>query len=154
MNIVLMGMPGCGKTTVSAEIAALSFRALEDTDAIITKKHGDISSIFAKFGEGYFRALETEALKEAASSSNAVIATGGGCLMRDENVKIAKSCGKIVYLRTQTDTLCRRLEGDNSRPLLKGGTKKRLEELINEREKDICRSPTMSSTRTGSPPKR
>ena len=133
MNIILCGMPGCGKTTV-AEVLARRGKKVYDTDAEIVKKHGEISEIFARFGERYFRDLETQTVKELSLLNEVVIATGGGCLLREENVNAFKSCGKIIYLKTQVTTLLKRVEGDTARPLLQGDTRARLEKLYSDRK--------------------
>lgn len=133
MRIVLSGMPGCGKTTISALLAERLGCNAVDTDSLIVKKYGDITEIFSSQGEGFFREIETEAVEKACSLDSAVIATGGGCLLKSRNVELFKNWGKIVYLRTKISTLATRLEGDSTRPLLKGGTLERLNKLFNER---------------------
>ncbi len=132
MNIVLTGMSGCGKTSVAGVFKSLGKTAV-DTDIIIERKYGKIPEIFARYGEQYFRDLETKAIKEVSSLDGVVIATGGGCVLRSENVELLKSNGKIFYLRTKTATLLKRLDGDNSRPLLQGGTCEKLSKLYAER---------------------
>jgi len=132
MNIVLAGMPGCGKTTV-AEVFSRRGIKVYDTDAEIVKNHGAISDIFADFGEQYFRDLETQIVEMLSVLNGVVIATGGGCLLRSRNVKLFKANGKIVFLRTGIKTLLKRVEGDTARPLLQGDTRARLEKLYNER---------------------
>lgn len=130
MNIVLAGMPGSGKTTISQTLAKKLGCAVLDTDALIVEEHGAIPEIFSRYGEDRFRELETEAVKKACGFDGAVIATGGGCLMRERNVLLFRKNGKIIYLRAAVPTLVSRLEGDTSRPLLAGGTEKRLKELF------------------------
>ena len=126
-------MPGCGKSTVARILGKkLGFRVV-DTDELIVEKYGAISDIFEKFGEECFRNFETQVVKDIASLDNCVVSTGGGCLLREENRSLFKSCGKIIFLRTQIQTLSERLAGDTSRPLLKGDMKSRLEKLIKER---------------------
>lgn len=133
MNIVLAGMPGCGKSTVARILGKkLGFRVV-DTDELIVEKYGAISDIFEKFGEECFRNFETQVVKDIASYDNCVVSTGGGCLLREENRTLFKSCGKIVFLRTQLATLSQRLAGDTTRPLLKGDMQSRLHKLMEER---------------------
>lgn len=133
MNIILAGMPGCGKSTVARILGKkLGFRVV-DTDELIVEKYGAISEIFEKFGEECFRNFETQVVKDIASYDNHIVSTGGGCLLREENRALFKSCGKIIFLRTQLNTLSERLKGDTTRPLLKGDMKSRLEKLLKER---------------------
>lgn len=123
-------MMGCGKTTVSEELARLTGMARTDTDEEIVKKHGRIADIFEKYGEGYFRELERAAVRDISARDNTVIATGGGCVLFEENVNVFRKSGKIIFLRTSPETLVMRLEGDTERPLLAGGAQKRIAELL------------------------
>jgi len=134
-NVFLIGMPGCGKTTVAAVFEQKCNEQTYDTDGIIESRHGKISQIFSEYGEDYFRELETEVLKWVDSVEfDCFVSVGGGCVLRDENVRVMKSDGnKIVYLRTKLSTLEERLKNDTSRPLLQGGLKERLKKLYSER---------------------
>lgn len=133
MSIVLAGMPGSGKTTVSKLLAEKLKAELLDTDEIIVSRYGAISDIFAQFGEEAFRNFETEVVKEVAAK-DAIISVGGGALLRKENCAAFKSArAKIVFLRAQYETLLSRLQGDNTRPLLQGDTGARLKKLLEER---------------------
>lgn len=133
MNIVLIGMPASGKTTVAAALAKDLGLEVLDTDALIVERHGEINKIFEKFGEEYFRNLERAAVKEVAKHTNAVISTGGGCPLRKENVLALKNCSKIVFLRTSVAELIKRTQGDGTRPLLKGEREERLKHLLSVR---------------------
>ena len=132
-NIILVGMPGSGKTTVANAYKEKYGKQVFDTDSYIESIHGKISDIFEKFGEEYFRKLETDAVRKLCKNDNALISTGGGCVMREENVRIFKSSGKIVYLKAKQDTILKRLEGDTSRPLLAGNKAERLTQLFEKR---------------------
>ena len=132
-NVILIGMPGCGKTTVISLCKEKYGKQVWDTDAYIENRHGCISDIFAKFGEEHFRRLETDAVREICKKDDCFISTGGGCVMREENVRIFKESGQIIFLRAKIETLLKRLEGDNSRPLLVGNKRERLTELFNKR---------------------
>lgn len=107
-NIVLIGMPGCGKTTVATELATLSGRQVIDTDAEIEKNAGmTIPEIFKKYGEEHFRTLESEVIAEVAKEKGLVIATGGGAVLREENRKALHSNGRIYYIKRElTDLSC------------------------------------------------
>ena len=97
-NIVLIGMPGSGKSTIGKALAEKLGRYFIDTDDVITKKHGVISDIFANKGEVYFRDIETETVKATAKNGGIVIATGGGAILRKENVTALKQNGVIFFL--------------------------------------------------------
>lgn len=97
-NIVLVGMPGSGKSTIGRALSQKSGRAFIDTDEMITEKHGDIKSIFAEKGEAYFRDIETKAVKEASMHSAAIIATGGGAVLKAENIEALRQNGVIFFL--------------------------------------------------------
>lgn len=98
LNIVLTGMPGSGKTTVGKLLAKSQGRAFIDTDKLIEEKYGAIATIFEKDGEQRFRELETAAVKEASKNCGCVIATGGGAILRAENVDALKSNGRIFFI--------------------------------------------------------
>jgi len=130
MNVILCGMPASGKTTVAKHLKNLSGMQAVDTDAIIVERHGEITKIFERFGEERFRQIETEICKELSNTDNLIIATGGGCVLREQNVKYLKAGGKIIYLKAEYETLLSRLQGDTSRPLLKGDLSERLSNLF------------------------
>ncbi len=135
MNVVLCGMMGCGKTTVAAELGKAGYKVL-DTDGIIVERYGEINKIFDNHGEEYFRNIESEITAEVAKNyENAVISLGGGCVLRAQNVKNLKESGKIFYLRATAETIIGRLEGDTTRPLLRGGLKERVNSVLNARAK-------------------
>lgn len=133
MNIILAGMPASGKTTVSRVLSEKLRLKLVDTDEEIVKKFGAICDIFASFGEEVFRNMETEVVKSVSAQSGLVISSGGGCLLHEENVKLFKNGGKIVYLRAQLSTLLSRVEGDTTRPLLSGDKKEKMQSLLLKR---------------------
>ena len=104
-NIILIGMPGSGKSTIGKALAEKLGRDFIDTDDVITEKHGIISDIFATKGEKYFRDIETEAVKETAKKGGIVIATGGGAIMRKENVRALRQNGIIFFLNRPLDDI-------------------------------------------------
>lgn len=97
-NIVLTGMPGSGKSTLGRRAAEATGRRFVDTDAIFVERYGNISDFFAAHGEDEFRRLETEIVREAAMESECVIATGGGVILRGENVDALRQNGRIYYI--------------------------------------------------------
>ena len=105
-NIVLVGMPGCGKSVVGAALAKRLGRPLLDSDALVTQTaQTPIPEFFRMQGEGAFRALETQALRELGKRSGAVIATGGGSVLREENYDLLHQNGVIVWLRRELSAL-------------------------------------------------
>ncbi|MDR0889434.1 MAG: shikimate kinase [Oscillospiraceae bacterium] len=99
-NIVLIGMPGCGKSTVGAALAKLLGRTFIDADDVLAEKAAcSIPEFFARNGEEAFRALETQVLKELGKRSSCVIATGGGCVTREENFAHLHQNSRIVWLQ-------------------------------------------------------
>ena len=99
-NIILIGMPGCGKSTVGRSLAAQLGRKFVDADAAIEAHDGmTITEIFARKGENVFRNIETDVLAELGKQSGFVIATGGGCVTRPENYPLLHQNGKIIWLK-------------------------------------------------------
>lgn len=106
-NIVLTGMPSSGKTTVGNLIAKDLDRPIFDTDDLIIKRADcQISEIFAEHGEEYFRDLESSVIaEEVAYLTGAVVSTGGGAILRAENVKNLKKNGKVIFLDRELSLL-------------------------------------------------
>ncbi len=105
-SVVLIGMPSAGKSTVGRAIAKETGRPFIDLDDEIVKLAGcDIPTIFRERGEGAFRDLESEAVLEAAKRNGAVIATGGGAVLREENVKHLKQNGTLCFLDRPLEAL-------------------------------------------------
>lgn len=105
-NIVLIGMPGCGKSTAAKALGEALHREVVEADALIAEKAGiSIPEIFAQWGEAGFRALETEVLAEAGKRSGIILSTGGGCVTRPENYPLLHQNGTIFYLTRCLDKL-------------------------------------------------
>ena len=99
-NIVLIGMPGCGKSTVAALLGAALDRQVCDSDALVEEMAGmSIPDIFARCGEDEFRRLETEAIAQLGKRSGIIIATGGGCVKREANYAALHQNGTIFWLQ-------------------------------------------------------
>jgi shikimate kinase len=117
-TIYLIGFMGAGKTTVGKKLANLLKLPVLDTDKEIEKREGrKISQIFADQGEAVFRELETAMLQELPTS-NAIITTGGGIILSNTNKEWMKEHGTIVFLYANPDEISKRLELDQTRPLL------------------------------------
>jgi shikimate kinase len=118
-SIVLIGMMGAGKSSVGRCLHERSTLALFDTDEIVTSKFGmPISKIFSKHGENKFREAETEALRALATSKPAIIVTGGGIVLRENNLDLLKRLGAVVWLEADEATLFNRASRTRNRPLL------------------------------------
>lgn len=108
MNIILIGMPGCGKSTIGQIIAEKCGRKFVDADALIEEKAGKpIPQIFREDGEAAFRQIETCILKEISKESGLVIATGGGCVTREENYPSLHQNGRIFLIKRELTSLAR-----------------------------------------------
>lgn len=105
-NIILIGMPGCGKSTVGSLLAQDLGQVFVDADAKIVELAGkSIPEIFAQDGEEAFRKWETQVLSELGKQSGLIIATGGGCVTRERNYKLLHQNGQIFWLKRNLDTL-------------------------------------------------
>jgi shikimate dehydrogenase len=121
MNIVLIGMRGSGKTAVGKILAQKLGRELVEMDELISQKAGlSIPEIAEKHGWEKFRDLEEELTEEVAGRDNIINATGGGVVVREQNISRLKQNGILVWLTASVDTLVQRIGKDESRPLLKG----------------------------------
>ena len=121
-NLVLVGMPGCGKSTIGSLLANLLNKKFVDADEVVAKQAGmTIPEIFATSGEKGFRDLETRVLSELGKESGMVIATGGGCVTRQENYPFLHQNGRILWIRRDIEKL-----PVNGRPLSQRGN---LEEM-------------------------
>lgn len=118
-NIAIIGFMGTGKTTVSSALSKITGLKEIDVDAyIVEKAKMSISEIFEKYGEEYFRNLETESLREIANNKNQIISCGGGAVLKDENVDILKNSGIIVLLTATPETIFDRVKDHTHRPIL------------------------------------
>ena len=132
-NIILIGFMGSGKTSVGECLAKSLTYHFRDSDQMIEKKACDtINHIFAVRGEEYFRELETNLLHELVPTlDKTVLSTGGGLPIRDQNSKLIKELGYVVFLKASKQTTLQRLQGDTTRPLLQGDDlKKKVEHML------------------------
>ncbi len=105
-NIVLIGMPGCGKSTIADALAAQTGREVVHLDEMIARRAGKtIGDIFAQYGEGYFRALESDCIREVGARTGIIISTGGGCVTRSENYAPLHQNGYIILLTRDLNRL-------------------------------------------------
>jgi shikimate kinase len=133
-NLILIGLPGSGKTTVGRAAAERLHRPFVDTDALIEAREGmTVAAIFAQKGEAYFREAERAVLGEVAGKNGAVIATGGGAVLSGESIRALRENGLVFYLDQKDAVLLSRM-GEAERPLVQGDGE-RLSALRKQREK-------------------
>ena len=136
-NIILIGMPGSGKSYIGLKLAEiLPNYTLIDTDSLIEKTKGlKIVEIFAKYSEDYFRKLEYDTIKMVCTGNNKIISVGGGAFENPDNRSTLLNFGKVFYLKSDLDVLYYRISKETSRPLLNQDNPKAvLEKLLSKRE--------------------
>jgi shikimate kinase len=118
-SIVLIGMMGAGKSSVGRCLERRTGLRRFDTDEIVSARFGQsISDVFSTLGEDEFRRAETEALASLPPMPPAIIVTGGGIVLRSQNVQHLKRLGVVVWLQAEEDTLFDRAARRGNRPLL------------------------------------
>ena len=135
-NIFLVGPMGAGKSTVGRQLAKTLGRDFYDSDKEIEKRTGvSISWIFEMEGEAGFRAREQKVIEELTDLKNVVLATGGGAVLAEENRRVLRSRGHVVYLSASVEQLMRRTSKDKSRPLLQtDNPKQQITDLLDQRD--------------------
>lgn len=135
-NIILVGLMGAGKSTIGRSLAKRLQMDFYDSDRIIEERTGvDISTIFEIEGEQGFRDREEQVIAELCKMENIILATGGGCILRDVNRENIKAGGHVIYLRTSADLLYSRIRYDKSRPLMQTKSPiNTLRKLLSDRE--------------------
>ena len=129
-NIVLIGMPACGKSTIGYWLSKKIDYPFFDTDKYLEERESRIiSDIFSNEGEDYFRELETKYLKELSKKEGVIISTGGGAVKKKKNVDILKKNGIVVFLNREIDDIYK--ENHEKRPLLQDINN--IQKLYNER---------------------
>lgn len=118
-SIILTGLPGSGKSTVGKFLSDKTGFGFIDLDSLIEEAEGlKITEIFAKFGEKYFRTLETDMIKTLKSKNSFILSTGGGTFQNEDNILLLKNLGTVFYLNVSPDIIYERIKGDRTRPLL------------------------------------
>jgi shikimate kinase len=135
-TVYLIGMMGSGKTATGKALADLLNYTFVDLDAEIQAKEGRaISEIFAGSGEPYFRDVESAALESFSKKKEQVIATGGGLVLREKNVKLMRKTGEVVLLKASAESLWQRVQYSKDRPLLnKPDPFNTLRQILSDRE--------------------
>ncbi len=135
-NVFLVGLMGAGKTSVGRLLAKHFGKTFYDCDHEIERRTGvKIPVIFDIEGEPGFRAREAAVLRELAELNDIVLATGGGAVLRQENRRVLREKGTVVYLRASHEDLWQRTRHDRNRPLLQTADRRaRLQQLFAERD--------------------
>ena len=121
MNVVLIGYRGTGKSSVGKVLAARLDRPLLSTDSEVVRLAGQtIPAIVEQHGWEYFRDLESKVCQELAGQNGLIIDTGGGAILRSQNVDVLKQTGKLFWLTASVETIAKRIGSDTQRPSLTG----------------------------------
>ena len=149
-NIVLTGMPGSGKSTVGKVLAATLNRKFIDTDKEIVRHTGkQITDIFKECGEAEFRRIESEIISRVSSENQgAVIATGGGAILRDDNIRALKRNGRIYFLNRPIENIVPTADRPLSldRAALKARFEERYERYLSTCDKEIIPPESVEQT--------
>lgn len=139
-NIVLIGMPASGKTTIGNLLSErLKEYTFIDTDSLIEKTSGlKIAEIFSKYSEDYFRKLEYDTIKMICTGNKKLISIGGGAFENPDTRVTLLNFGKVFYLKSDLDVLYYRISKDSTRPLLNNDNPRTiLENLLKKREQNF-----------------
>ena len=153
MNIALVGMMGCGKTTIGKLIAKeLGFSFIDTDELIVEEENRSINKIFEENGEEYFREIETSILIKTLNNDNQIISTGGGIIKKDENIKLLKEKSIVIYLEADDKTLYNRVKNNKGRPLLNvDNIQEKITTLLKERENKYKQAHNTISTKYKEP---
>jgi shikimate kinase len=135
-SIVLIGMMGAGKSSVGRVLSRRLRLPRFDTDELLAAEHGmPVAQVFTTLGEERFRDAETTVLRKLDATEMAVIVTGGGVVLRSENLPLLRGLGTTIWLKADEEKLFRRVSRRNSRPLLQtADPRQTLRELLAKRE--------------------
>jgi shikimate kinase len=144
-NIILTGFMGVGKTRVGTRLAADLGYTFVDTDELIeADQNMSISAIFSKYGEPYFREVETKIICRVAQNESQVVSTGGGAVIRSENREALKKAGLVVCLTARPEVIYERVRRETHRPLLQTSEPgEKIRDLLERRaqfyaQADVC----------------
>lgn len=142
-NIVLIGMPGSGKSYIGGKLAKLlvHFNYIDTDEKIETDSAMTISEIFEKFGEKHFRELEAKVIHETSQNKNQIISVGGGAFKNPANIEALKENGIVFYLKASVEEIFKRIESETHRPLLYNAfPRQTLKDLLRKREPNYLKA--------------
>lgn len=152
-HIILIGFMGTGKSTVGQILADQLGRPWTDTDAEVERRSGkSIPQLFQEEGEAQFRRWEKQVLQQVLKQEPGVVTTGGGVVLDPDNVARIRATGWVVALDASEEELIRRLEADESRPLLQGDARRQVVELKRRRQDAYDFADLFLDTSEESPP--
>lgn len=132
-SIYFIGFMGSGKTTIGRALSEKLEIPVYDTDEEIIRLTGkSVSELFDDLGEDGFRLLEVETLK-SLPALDSIVTTGGGIILRRENREWMRDNGRVIYLQATPAEILKRIEGDQTRPLLKGNKRIKVSQILEER---------------------
>lgn len=135
-HLILIGFMGTGKSTVARQLSRQLELPFFEMDEMIVQEQGmEISNIFQEKGEAYFRDLETALLKKLLQEEKGILSCGGGIILRDENIQAMKKHGTVILLTAKPETILKRVQHNQSRPVLNGKEEYRRYHKIDERKR-------------------
>lgn len=143
LNIVLIGMPGAGKTYIGSKLARLlvQFSYIDTDEEIVDSTGMSISEIFERYSESYFREFETRIIKEISQNKNQIISIGGGAFQSQVNIDALKENGIVFYLKASAQEIYTRIKDEKHRPLLQENfSVEKIKSLLKKREKNYAQA--------------
>jgi len=154
MNIVLIGMMGCGKTTVAKELAdkLTDYKYVDIDEEIEKSTQKKISELFLRHGEPFFRMLETDKIKIISKNDKQIISAGGGAFEREENREILSKNNIVIYLKASPDEIYNRIKNETHRPLLKKNFSiEKISAILKNREVNYSKAHKIIDTNSKTP---